>query len=402
MIDSSIALQGQPVQLANPLDLASKAMQMQSLASRNQVEGLQAKQAQQEYNDQKTLRDVTNANTSVDAAGMPTIDRQGMLKDLSQGANPSLATKAVQNFAAMDIAKQQQQAELMHGKWSALGQLMGSVSDQKSYDDALAQAKQLGVDTSQFPPQVDMGVVKNMQMKALTAKDQIEAQQKQFDSENKARELQIEGKKLDIDLFKTYGKPGNASNGAKRTMDPSDLVSTTVPPDQRSKVFDEIKAAQNTAKSAPQILAAFDRAAKEVHAADFVPGMHNADQKALHALMGPTFQDVEGTVRQAAMDNMNENTTPQFLDNANSIARKRAALVGYLTSKSAAPTAKGFGIDLSQYQTTHVDPKILEGSAKKTMVADTHKDLPVGAVSNGYVKTAAGWVPQGANVNASK
>ncbi len=68
--------------------------------------------------------------------------------------------------------------------------------------------------------------------------------------------------------------------------------------------------------------------------------------------MGPTFQDIEGTVRQAAMDNMNQNTTPQFGDNEATIAKKRDALVGYITSKSSAPTAKGFGIDLSKFPTT--------------------------------------------------
>lgn len=142
--------------------------------------------------------------------------------------------------------------------------------------------------------------------------------------------------------------------------DPASYVRYVVPPDRQQKVFDEIDAAQNTRANAPQILQAFDSAASKLHAADFVPGMNNADQKALHALLGPTFKDVEGTVRQAAMDNMFDNTTPQFGDSKATIEKKRDALLGYMKSKSAAPTAKGFNIDLSKFNTTsmdHVQPR---------------------------------------------
>ncbi len=142
-------------------------------------------------------------------------------------------------------------------------------------------------------------------------------------------------------------------NPSKDNPDPASRVQFLVPPERQQKVFDEIDAAQNTAANAPKILQAFDNAAIKIHAVDFIPGMENADQKAMHALMGPTFKDVEGTVRQAAMDNMNHNTTPQFGDDKNTIQTKRNALIGYLKSKSAAPTAKGFGIDLQQYPSTH-------------------------------------------------
>ncbi len=100
-------------------------------------------------------------------------------------------------------------------------------------------------------------------------------------------------------------------------------------------------------------MTAFDNAANKIHTTDFVPGMNNADQKALHALMGPTFKDVEGTVRQAAMDNMFANVTPQFGDNKNTLATKRNALMGYLGSKISAPTAKGYGLDLTKFRSTN-------------------------------------------------
>lgn len=147
------------------------------------------------------------------------------------------------------------------------------------------------------------------------------------------------------------------SGNVNPNVDPASLVQHLVPAERQQKVFDEIEAAQNTAANAPKILEAFDNAAKNIHAVDFVPGMDNADQKALEALMGPTFKDVEGTVRQAAMDNMHKNTNPQFGDNDNTTKTKRAALEGYLRSKESAPTAKGFGVDLSKFKSTRFNPQ---------------------------------------------
>jgi hypothetical protein len=146
-------------------------------------------------------------------------------------------------------------------------------------------------------------------------------------------------------------------------------VRTHVPPALQAKAFDQIEAAQNTAQNAPKILEAFDKAANNLHAVDFVPGMDNADQKALHALMGPTFKDVEGTVRQAAMDNMNKNTTPQFGDDANTVKTKRAALEGYLKSKSAAPVLKGFGIDLEKHKSTNYS---LQSQKPQSVIQNGH------------------------------
>jgi hypothetical protein len=144
-----------------------------------------------------------------------------------------------------------------------------------------------------------------------------------------------------------------AMRGGNGQMDPASLVPFLVPKEHQQKVFDEIDTAQNTARSAKAIMSAWDKAANNLHGMDFVPGTLNADQKAFHAMMGPTFKDVEGTVRQAAMDNMFSNVTPQFGDSDNTKKTKRAALEEYLTSKIAAPTAKGYGLDLTRFKSTN-------------------------------------------------
>ena len=136
--------------------------------------------------------------------------------------------------------------------------------------------------------------------------------------------------------------------------DPAQLVQYLVPKEHQAKAFEHIEAAQNTNQNAQKIFEAFDRAANQKHVMDIIPGTLNADQKELHALLGPTFKDVEGTVRQAAMDNLFANATPQTGDNANTLARKKEALTGYINSKSSSPFTKGFGIDLQKFNTTKI------------------------------------------------
>lgn len=161
---------------------------------------------------------------------------------------------------------------------------------------------------------------------------------------------------LDMNNFKL-----GLMNPSSDNPDPAARVQFLVPAERQQKVFDEIDAAKNTVANAPGILEAFDQAAKEVRPLTggsetsltaFVPGMKSPGQKALVARMGPTFNDIEHTVRQAAMDNMEHNVSPNAFDNDSTIASKRATLVKYLRSKEAASTAKGFGIDLSRYPST--------------------------------------------------
>ncbi len=176
-------------------------------------------------------------------------------------------------------------------------------------------------------------------------------------AKDRALDRGLKRQEMDAALFKTQGQtdPNKAAaliQQAGPNADPATLVKFLVPEHHQQKAYDEIDAAQNTARNAPGILKAFDNAANNLHAADFVPGASNADQKALHALMGPTFKDVEGTVRQAAMDNMNNNTTPQFGDSKATLQKKRDALVGYLKSKSAAPIVAGYNMPLSKFPST--------------------------------------------------
>lgn len=144
------------------------------------------------------------------------------------------------------------------------------------------------------------------------------------------------------------------NKGGGQGQDPSHYVPYIVPEARQAEVFKEIQTAQNTKHMASNILAAFDSAAKDNTVMKTGAGLVRTPPSvfALHQHMQPTFQDLEGTVRQAAMDNTFKNVTPMPGDMESSIKTKRQALEQYLQSKMAAPTAKGFGIDLSKFGST--------------------------------------------------
>lgn len=157
---------------------------------------------------------------------------------------------------------------------------------------------------------------------------------------------------LHIGLGKGTG--GNGASGKYSADDPSMLVPRLVPEGQRQKVFDEIEAAQNTKANASAIMDAYDNAVKEqtLFSKNAIPGVHSPYIDKLHALLGPTFKDVEGTVRQAAMDNLYASINPQIGSGKERDSVQRQALEHYLTYKSSAPTAKGHGIDLTKFRST--------------------------------------------------
>jgi hypothetical protein len=135
--------------------------------------------------------------------------------------------------------------------------------------------------------------------------------------------------------------------------DPAMKVQFLVPPERQKDVFEEIKNATNVHNNGPKILEAFDRAAKENTALRTGAGIRTPGSvMALHQLMLPNFKTIDGTVRQAAMDESFHNLTPSAGDFDSKIKEKRAALVDWLESEKATPTAKGFGIDLSKHQQT--------------------------------------------------
>jgi len=122
-------------------------------------------------------------------------------------------------------------------------------------------------------------------------------------------------------------------------------------PEQTAGALKEVKDRENISTNEPKIFAAFDEATKQ-HLTDYIPGTENAGQMALKQLLLPNFKNIDGTVRQAAMDETFNNVVPRFGDSSGKIAAKRQALQDWITSEKAAPISKSIGVDLDKYPST--------------------------------------------------
>lgn len=130
-------------------------------------------------------------------------------------------------------------------------------------------------------------------------------------------------------------------------VDPATLVAHLVPKEHQKVVFDEIKDAQNIASLTPKIMAAFERGSSRN------PVTAAQGQKEFEGLINTTVTEQEGTARQAAFDSIHKNMNPSGLTAMpGENAAKKRTVMEYLASKSSAPTAKGYGIDLSKFGST--------------------------------------------------
>lgn len=177
---------------------------------------------------------------------------------------------------------------------------------------------------------------------------------------------QIAPMTLQMAMRKTLNEPSQSGTNAQGQikMDPALAVRYMVPADKQKEVAAQIDAAQDTKRMSGAILNSFDQAAKENTILKTGAGMVRtpASVYALHQAMQPTFKDLEGTVRQAAMDNTFKNITPQPGDSQHTLDTKRQALIGYLQSKASASMAKTYGIDLNKFESTapvHGAPQII-------------------------------------------
>lgn len=154
------------------------------------------------------------------------------------------------------------------------------------------------------------------------------------------------------------GAGAGATQPGLSGIDPAILVPTYIKdPAAQKAALEEIKNRQNVSLNGQKILAAFDQAAKDTS------GMGAASSLAytpgsimsLHQLMLPNFKTIDGTVRQAAMDESFHNVTPSGMDTADRLASKRQALHDWMVSESASPMTHGASqgmIDLDKYSKT--------------------------------------------------
>jgi hypothetical protein len=357
--DANIILQTQPVQTINPLDMAVKVMTLKNLGMKNQTEELQNQELQRQADSKQGIRDAYKQNMTVGPDGNPTVDMQGFMNQAMQ-ADPAGAMQISQemrkNQAAISEA-QLQRLQVQHKYASELlddipmGSDVDPATKQSAWTTMKAKAATFGLPNSGNVPDQYPGdaFVNHMRVQLLGAKDQLEQQNKQIDQGIAQQKNDIENNRLGLEYKKLYGGGAGGAPGSGAPVDPSTLVSRMVPEGKQKDVFEEIKNAQDISSLTPKILDAFDRGSSRD------PIVARQGQKEFEGLINTTVKEQEGTARQAAFDSIHEKMTPSgptALPGDN-LSKKRT-VVEYLGSKAAAPTAKGFGIDLSKFPSTSV------------------------------------------------
>jgi hypothetical protein len=361
-IDASIYQNVQPLQIANPADIQQKAMALSSL-------GLQQAQQMQTIQQQQGARQAYQDSIDPQTGQL---NQQGYLSQLAQ-INPQMAmdyqskmTEQAKNAAEAKSAQQDAVQKTISTVMPGMEVLNSMPEDQRAAaaPQYFAQWKQQGVDMPGFPtdsdgnhlydPKLFQAAMQNLN-KTKPYQDQQAAAANIANTQSGTAKNIAETAKAQAETEKTQSETYKRNPDITgQTNDPAKLVPTLVPKEHQAAAFNEIDAAENTKKMSSAIMNAFDQADQENTALKTGAGMLRTPPSvgALHQALQPTFKDLEGTVRQAAMENTFKNVTPAPGDLPSTVATKRLALEQYLQSKASAPTARAYGIDLSKFDST--------------------------------------------------
>lgn len=245
---------------------------------------------------------------------------------------PNLAAKAMDDAVNRDIDAQKNDKENTMNLWKMNRQAYG--------DDMQANLATRN--------QILTGVQLQMQKAAATTTN--------MDAKMRADQFlnQIQGEKIQNNkmqgLLSTQAPGGQTGTLG---VDPAYLLNSIQDPKQKEAATAEVSRAQNVSKNSKEILQAFDDATNENTVARTGAGLLRTPGSvmALHQLILPNFKNIDGTVRQAAMDETFHNVTPQPGDSQHKIDQKRQALNEWMNSETTnAPNFKaGTGVDLTKF-----------------------------------------------------
>lgn len=177
-LDPSIILSGKGVNIMSPAEAAQSAMTLRQFAN-----------AARDESENEAVRQAYKNNIQMSPDGTPTLNQKGMLSDLAK-VSPEKALQYQGTLQKNQLDKMTQQMDLAH-------KLAWSMNDQNSYTYARQKAIELGLpNADKFPEQYDPQFVKNIQMRTLAAKDQLDQQNKMLDQQNKDRDFGLREREL--------------------------------------------------------------------------------------------------------------------------------------------------------------------------------------------------------------
>lgn len=411
-LDPSIILGVQQPQIENQLDAAGKAMAYKNLAMKTQTD-------QQEFNDNQAMRNAMSTHTTVDPDGNASVNRTGVMADLAKSSNPGLAVKAQQQFAQTDMALQEQHLKTMQAKLGTTGQLLGGVTDQKSYDNAKKQIIAMNGDVSQLPDEYDPSAVQHAQMWAMDAKSQVEAQQKQQQMGIQQTEANIKTQQLGQEINKNKATQNQETLSALQALRGNPAL-------QRAET--NVLSAKNLNDLAEQVR---DPKTGQINLNNMNPQQISlANHELLRMASGGTgsetdLENLKPGTPQYRLAELHQKLTgkvsgadaaqylQQGLDYANTLGKSSNQFL-YQNAKHVVDAKRNYLApqDQQRYDSWLGDMKSGKaffgdvapgGDSPGTIVSTggqttqqnsttSHKSLPLGAVSNGYTKTKDGWV----------
>lgn len=156
-----------------------------------------------------------------------------------------------------------------------------------------------------------------------------------------------------------------SSSGVSK-MDPSTIVPILdVEAGDKAKIFEEIKDRQTIASTMPEVLRLFEQAKEENKAfygilpkpttfpIPFYGQLKRPDSvKALETLLTPLIK-TQGPAREPEMRRVFDAIIPGPFDSEEDQVLKRNALKQFITTMSATPVSKAYGLDLNKFESTN-------------------------------------------------
>lgn len=181
-IDSSIALGFRPTtQIEQPVNTLARLLQAQGLQQKNQLGQMKMDEYRSGVERKNKLASLLSGQYDTDAAREDAVLRGGFIDEAQQ------LRKGRIDAAKGATDAEQSKLKLAMEKVGFVGQLLGGVKDQASYDQARAIGQQNGLDVSQMPPQYDPALVEQKRAQALSYAQQLEQEWKKKDFGHKER-----------------------------------------------------------------------------------------------------------------------------------------------------------------------------------------------------------------------
>lgn len=197
-LDMSIYSRVAQPDLTNALQSIAQIPQQRAQNRLLQMQMQAAQQSQLATEKQVSRQEGINSSWVIDDKGSPDFDAT-MRNLATKGYGDQIS--AVQKLKNDYLAQQQQAGKIgietekaalenHMARIKAIGQLAGSATDQASYNNALTQAKALGIDTAGMPQQYDPAIIGQLRNQALTVSEQLDNHWKQKGYDQKERDMQ--------------------------------------------------------------------------------------------------------------------------------------------------------------------------------------------------------------------